>query len=56
MNDKFRSILRSPEFQYKLGLVAIDELHVVAEWGRSFRTDYANLNLLRSILVSYAGH
>jgi superfamily II DNA helicase RecQ len=50
LNDKFRGILRSPEFQDKLGLVAIDELHVVAEWGQSFRTDYANLNILRSIL------
>jgi superfamily II helicase len=34
LNDKFRSILRSPEFPYKLGLVAIDELHVVAEQER----------------------
>jgi superfamily II DNA helicase RecQ len=31
-------------------MIVIDEAHLVSQWGKSFRTDYARLSLLRSLL------
>ncbi|EAQ83009.1 hypothetical protein CHGG_10827 [Chaetomium globosum CBS 148.51] len=49
VNPKFKSILRDPEFHEKIGLFAIDELHIVGEW-RDFRPDFTYLHTLRSLL------
>ena len=35
------------EFSDKLQAVCIDEAHCISLWGGSFRTDYANLGVLR---------
>lgn len=43
-------MLRDPLFQQKLALVAIDEAHVVWEWGESFRKHYSQLVALRSFI------
>ncbi|KAJ3453928.1 hypothetical protein MRS44_013124 [Fusarium solani] len=43
-------VLRDPSFQQKLALVAIDEAHVVWEWGASFRMHYSQLVVLRSFI------
>ncbi|KAI1818988.1 P-loop containing nucleoside triphosphate hydrolase protein, partial [Xylaria intraflava] len=49
LNPQFKAILRSPEFHSRIGLFAIDELHVVQEW-RDFRKDFTYLHTLRSLL------
>ena len=49
VNPKFKSILRDPDFHNKIGLFAIDELHIVGEW-REFRPDFTYLYALRSLL------
>lgn len=49
VNPKFKAILRDPEFHDKLGLFAIDELHIVGAW-RDFREDFTYLYTLRSLL------
>ena len=43
----------NPVFKEQLGLVVIDEAHLVSQWGRGFRTDYAWLGQLRSL---FGGH
>ena len=43
-------MLKDPLFQQKLALVAIDEAHVVSEWGESFRPHYSRLVVLRSFI------
>ena len=48
--DLFRDVIVDPRFLGKLALVVVDEAHLVAHWSKSFRTDYAQLNLLRVIL------
>ena len=35
-NKKFHNILTSPTFYAHIGLVVVDEVHLVANWGRSF--------------------
>lgn len=51
MSETFKTkVLRDPLFQQKLALVAIDEAHVVSEWGESFRTHYTRLVVLRSFI------
>ncbi|KAI1818934.1 P-loop containing nucleoside triphosphate hydrolase protein [Xylaria intraflava] len=49
LNPQFKAILRSPGFHSRIGLFAIDELHVVQEW-RDFRKDFTYLHTLRSLL------
>ena len=50
LSTAFRAVLIDPSFQEKLSLVAIDEAHVVWEWGQSFRVQYSQLSLLRSFI------
>ena len=45
----FRVMLRKPEFQSKIGLVAIDECHLIMQWS-SFRPDFTLFGELRTIL------
>ena len=40
----------TPQFQDKLGLMVIDEFHLVDQWGRAFRKEYAKLKRLRCSL------
>jgi superfamily II DNA helicase RecQ len=50
IGDRFRSVAVHPQFRERLGLVAVDEAHLVAHWGRTFRTEYARMNQLRALL------
>ncbi|KAF4464740.1 DEAD-like helicase [Fusarium albosuccineum] len=43
----FRSIATNPTFKRHVCVVAVDELHLVAIWGRGIRPQYAQLSLLR---------
>lgn len=49
ISDKFRPTATNPGFQSRLALVVVDEAHLVAQWGKDFRTDYARLHQLRSL-------
>jgi superfamily II DNA helicase RecQ len=49
ISDKFHATAIDPAFKKRLGLVVVDEAHLVSQWGRSFRTDYARLGQLRSL-------
>jgi superfamily II DNA helicase RecQ len=45
----FRAVLRDPNVQQCIGLVAIDELHVLHDW--DFRASYPQLRELRIMLT-----
>lgn len=48
ISTAFRTaVLSKREFSDKLRAVCIDEAHCISLWGGSFRTDYANLGVLR---------
>lgn len=51
LSKNFRDILLSPAVQAKIGLVAVDECHLVAQW-KQFRENYSNLHVLRQCLRS----
>ena len=48
LHKDFLLILHHETFLNRLTLVAIDELHIVQQWGESFRRDYSQLALLRA--------
>jgi superfamily II DNA helicase RecQ len=49
IGERFHATATHPAFKERLGLVVVDEAHLVSLWGRDFRTDYAKLGLLRSL-------
>ena len=49
LSDPFHEILRDQYFQKKLVLVAVDELHIVDQWG-TFRKPYSQLAVLRDCI------
>ena len=49
----FREILVRPEFQKRVGLVVVDEFHLVDQWGGAFRKEYAKIRFLRGCLPSH---
>ena len=53
ISDKFHATAIDPVFKERLGLVVVDEAHLVLQWGRDFRTAYARLGQLRSL---FGGH
>jgi superfamily II DNA helicase RecQ len=52
ISGKFRPTAIHPGFRDRLALVVVDEAHLVAQWGKNFRTDYARLHQLRSLFGS----
>jgi len=52
ISDKFHATAIHPAFKERLGLVVIDEAHLVSQWGRRFRTVYARLGQLRALFGS----
>ena len=54
-NGTFTSVLQYPEFQKRLYLVAIDELHLCSErsWGGSFRPAMGQLHKIREQLLNH---
>ncbi|KAK3360810.1 hypothetical protein B0T24DRAFT_692776, partial [Lasiosphaeria ovina] len=49
VSAKFKAVLRDPGFHTRVGLFAIDELHIVGEW-REFREESTYLYSLRALL------
>jgi hypothetical protein len=50
LSAAFRKVLQDDNFQSQLVLVAIDELHVVEDWGADWRTSYSSLSDLRGLI------
>lgn len=50
--SKFQEVLRSLYANDVLGFFAIDESHVLTDWGNSFRKSYRNLGTLRGLCPS----
>ena len=50
ISPAFSRVCTTPEFQRRVALVAVDEAHLVQQWGSEFRPAYAQLSLLRSRL------
>jgi superfamily II DNA helicase RecQ len=50
ISPAFSRVCMTPEFQRRVALVAVDEAHLVQQWGSEFRPAYAQLSLLRSRL------
>ncbi|TEY25590.1 hypothetical protein BOTCAL_1275g00010 [Botryotinia calthae] len=48
-SSKFRDALASPELQSNIGLVAIDECHLISQW-KEFRPKFTMLGQLRHLL------
>jgi len=53
ISDKFHATAIHPVFKEQLRLVVIDEAHLVSQWGKGFRTEYARLGQLRSLFGSH---
>ena len=49
ISDAFITVLQDQSFQKRLVLIAVDELHVVAEWS-GWRPAYGKLNVLRDLI------
>jgi len=52
LSEQFRRVLLDQTFQQRLVLVAIDELHVLEQWGTTWRPTYSRLHILRSRINS----
>ncbi|OCK88050.1 P-loop containing nucleoside triphosphate hydrolase protein, partial [Cenococcum geophilum 1.58] len=50
VGKRFHKTLTNPTFRAHVGLVVIDEVHLVANWGGSFRNSYTQLWKVRSLL------
>src|SRR5438477_11246593 len=51
LSERFRTkVLYDQAFRDHLVLVAIDELHVVRDWGKHWRSSYSRLALLRDLI------
>src|SRR6266480_4151296 len=50
-SPEFHKILQDPHFQQRVGLVAIDECHVLSQW-KEFRNEYVLIHELRRSLPS----
>ncbi len=51
LSERFKmKVLYDQTFQDRLVLVAIDEVHIVSEWGLRWRSSYGGLALLRSLV------
>ncbi|KAF1813104.1 P-loop containing nucleoside triphosphate hydrolase protein [Eremomyces bilateralis CBS 781.70] len=48
-SDEFRDLLLNPDVKNKIGVVAIDELHVMEQW-KEFRLEYLKIRELRRYL------
>jgi superfamily II DNA helicase RecQ len=51
LSEKFKTkVLYDQAFRDHLVLVAVDEIHVVSQWGQHWRKPYSRLSLLRDII------
>lgn len=47
LSPRFRTLLLDESFRSKLQVIAVDEMHLVKEWGDDFRVKYKELHRLR---------
>ena len=45
--DRFKSILSGLYDRGRVGLFAVDEAHIISQWGHQFRPEYRKLGILR---------
>lgn len=45
-NDKFRRLLTAPRFVKRVGLLVVDEAHMISQWGGNFHPEYKKLEKL----------
>ena len=50
VGPEFCPLAKDPVFKLRVGLVAVDECHLVECWGNQFRQKYAELLVLRQWL------
>ena len=50
VSEPFRELCVDPGFGDRVSMVAIDEFHLVAQWGRDWRPEYARCHVLRDRL------
>lgn len=48
----FRSLLKDPKFKKRLALVVVDKAHLITQWGKKFRPEYAQLRYVRNLIGS----
>jgi superfamily II DNA helicase RecQ len=53
IGDRFHVTAIDSVFKERLSLTVVDEAHLMSQWGRNFRTDYARLGQLRSLFGSH---
>ncbi|OCK90892.1 uncharacterized protein K441DRAFT_731042, partial [Cenococcum geophilum 1.58] len=51
VSDKLHKVLIDPIFRSHVALVVVDEVHLLADWGETFRIAYTQLFKVRSVLV-----
>jgi superfamily II DNA helicase RecQ len=49
VGDKFHDTATYPMLKERLGLVVVDEAHLVSQWGEEFRKEYARVGQLRGL-------
>jgi superfamily II DNA helicase RecQ len=49
VGDKFHNTATYPGLKERLALVVVDEAHLVSQWGKDFRKEYARVGQLRSL-------
>ncbi|CAC5425086.1 recQ [Mytilus coruscus] len=54
-NKKFGKLMRSEAYQTNVCCIVIDEVHMISEWGESFRPEFMKLGEL-TCLFETAGH
>ncbi|KAI0065342.1 hypothetical protein BV25DRAFT_1798449, partial [Artomyces pyxidatus] len=47
-SPRFNELIQDPKFRARWGVLAVDEAHLVADWGDDFRKAYAEIWTLRS--------
>ena len=48
-SEWFRPIISSAAYQTRLGLIVLDEAHLVKQWGDEFRKEYGRMHVVRHI-------
>jgi len=54
-NTGFRRLLDTPQFSCRISVLAIDEVHLVHWWGKSFRRAFLMLGVVRDLLPTRKG-
>ena len=52
VSNRLHKVLVDPIFRSHVALVVVDEVHLLANWGETFRIAYTQLFKVRSVLVN----